>query len=366
MNLGQARAAVSHYAFCGLSREHLGELATELAPQWEARCQSGRRQRRRGDRRCQAGAGPKYALVFTDRLLVTLVHLRTGLDLRGPREDVRGRVLHNRPGNRRDQAASGRTRVRRPATTRPAPARPGRRVRLRRGRKRHTTHRRHRNPGPSAEGRTPRTGSLRLRQAQAEHRSRPPPSATAKDAPCGAGRCGRAGCTTRPRCAPRASLSSSGSEFPDQVSAPPRKPKNLGEGAITEQYGWRQAKRRQSSQRIAVEHATPNCVNGAPCSAGQDAARTTPRHTARSPAWALTAPPNEPPATGQRRCASRRRRSPLHFCQARALPIMVAWRIEVSLRAAQRSDTGCRCSHRGDSWRTPDGSRRRSEGGNRA
>jgi hypothetical protein len=39
------------------------------------------------------------------------------------------------------------------------------------------------------------------------------------------------------------------------VSAPPRKPKNLGEGAITEQYGWRQAKRRQSSQRIAVEHA---------------------------------------------------------------------------------------------------------------
>jgi DDE superfamily endonuclease len=45
------------------------------------------------------------------------------------------------------------------------------------------------------------------------------------------------------------------SEFPDQVSAPPRKPKNLCEGAITEQYGWRQAKRRQSSRRIAVEHA---------------------------------------------------------------------------------------------------------------
>jgi hypothetical protein len=45
------------------------------------------------------------------------------------------------------------------------------------------------------------------------------------------------------------------SEFPGQVSAPPRKPENLGEGTITEQYGWRQAKRRQSSQRIAVEHA---------------------------------------------------------------------------------------------------------------
>ena len=79
MNLGQARAAMSRYAFCGLSREHLRELVTELAPQWEARCESGRRQRRRGDRRRQAGAGPKYAWVFTGRLLVTLVHLRTGL-----------------------------------------------------------------------------------------------------------------------------------------------------------------------------------------------------------------------------------------------------------------------------------------------
>ncbi|MFJ1602148.1 hypothetical protein ACIOHS_02040 [Streptomyces sp. NPDC088253] len=44
-------------------------------------------------------------------------------------------------------------------------------------------------------------------------------------------------------------------EFPDQVSAPPREPKNLGEGALTDQYGRRQAKRRQSSQRIPVEHA---------------------------------------------------------------------------------------------------------------
>ncbi len=44
-------------------------------------------------------------------------------------------------------------------------------------------------------------------------------------------------------------------DLPGQVSAPPRKPENLGEGAITEQYGWRQAKRRQSSRRIAVEHA---------------------------------------------------------------------------------------------------------------
>jgi hypothetical protein len=70
---------MSHSAFCGLSRGHLGELVTELAPRWEARCESGRRQRRRADRRRQGRRWPKYELVFTGRLLVTLVHLRTGL-----------------------------------------------------------------------------------------------------------------------------------------------------------------------------------------------------------------------------------------------------------------------------------------------
>jgi hypothetical protein len=75
----RARAAMSHFAFCGLSREHLGELVAELAPRWEARCESERSQRRCGDRRRRAGAGPKYELAFADRLLVTLVYLRTGL-----------------------------------------------------------------------------------------------------------------------------------------------------------------------------------------------------------------------------------------------------------------------------------------------
>lgn len=37
------------------------------------------RERRGGDRRRAAGAGPKRRLVFVDRLLVTLVHLRLGL-----------------------------------------------------------------------------------------------------------------------------------------------------------------------------------------------------------------------------------------------------------------------------------------------
>ncbi|MER6548354.1 transposase family protein [Streptomyces sp. NPDC001250] len=79
MKIKQARATMAHPAFCGVARQHLGELIEELAPRWEARCESARHKRRRGARRRQAGAGPKYELVFTDRLLATLVHLRTGL-----------------------------------------------------------------------------------------------------------------------------------------------------------------------------------------------------------------------------------------------------------------------------------------------
>ncbi|MEU4933219.1 IS5/IS1182 family transposase, partial [Streptomyces yokosukanensis] len=70
------RTALSHPSSCGLSRQRLGELIEELAPRWQARCESGRHGRRRGARRRHRGAGPKYELAFTDRVLATLVHLR--------------------------------------------------------------------------------------------------------------------------------------------------------------------------------------------------------------------------------------------------------------------------------------------------
>ncbi len=47
-------------------------------------------------------------------------------------------------------------------------------------------------------------------------------------------------------------------EFPDQVFAPPKKPKTAKDPAerpLTEYYGRREHKRRQSSRRICVEHA---------------------------------------------------------------------------------------------------------------
>jgi hypothetical protein len=262
---------MSHSALCGLSRVHRGELVTELAPRWEARCESGRRQRRRGDRR-QAGAGPKYALVFTGRLLVTLARLRTGLTREALDVTCQAGSSTTGRGDRRDQAAAGRARVRRPATTRPASAHPGRRVRLRRGRKRHTAHRRRRNPGPPAEGRTPRTGRL----VSGKRKQNTIKTATISDGQgrilwCGAVRPGRMhdqtatraeGIAGQFRLCPRVKAEAGegyrglASEFPGQVSAQPRKPENPGEGAITGQYGWRQAGRRQSCRRIAVGHAS--------------------------------------------------------------------------------------------------------------
>ncbi|MER6611536.1 transposase family protein [Streptomyces sp. NPDC000927] len=50
-----------------------------MADAWLAQCESVLRERRGAERQREAGAGPKHDLVFTDRLLVALVYLRTGL-----------------------------------------------------------------------------------------------------------------------------------------------------------------------------------------------------------------------------------------------------------------------------------------------
>ncbi|MEV1044070.1 transposase family protein [Streptomyces sp. NPDC049916] len=204
-----ARAALNHPVFCGISRTHLGDSIEELADPWLARCESQLHERRGAERQREAGAGPKHNLVFTDRVLVTLVHLRTGLphvalaELCGtarstisraigeirPLLAARGFAVPDRPDIRlptledvfayadaegiRLRIAGAETQVCRPKANRP-----GRRA------------------FAARRSRTP---------------SRPPPSATAKGACCGRGRTARAACTTKPRCAPTASPSSSGS-----------------------------------------------------------------------------------------------------------------------------------------------------------
>ncbi|MGW7196544.1 transposase family protein [Streptomyces chryseus] len=62
-----------------MSRAHLGDLVEELAVPWTARCESALQERRGGPRRRAAGAGPNHRLVFTDRVLVTLAVLRLQL-----------------------------------------------------------------------------------------------------------------------------------------------------------------------------------------------------------------------------------------------------------------------------------------------
>ena len=71
-----ARAALSHSAFTGISRHHLGRLVAELAGPWQARRDSDLRRRRGRERRRAPGAGRRHDLVFTDRVLVTLAVLR--------------------------------------------------------------------------------------------------------------------------------------------------------------------------------------------------------------------------------------------------------------------------------------------------
>src|SRR5215472_15791990 len=71
-----ARAALSHSAFTGISRHHLGRVVAELAGPWRARRESELRQRRGRDRLRAEGAGHPRDLVFTDRVLVTLAVLR--------------------------------------------------------------------------------------------------------------------------------------------------------------------------------------------------------------------------------------------------------------------------------------------------
>ncbi len=69
-------AAVADRRVTGLSPQVLAELVAELGPRWQAR-QDARLADR--PRRRAVGAGARHRLVFIDRLLATLVHLRHGV-----------------------------------------------------------------------------------------------------------------------------------------------------------------------------------------------------------------------------------------------------------------------------------------------
>ena len=71
-----ARTALSHPIFTGLRRRTLGKLIDELSGPWMKAEEDRLRGRRGHERKRAAGAGPDHDLPFTDRVIATLVHLR--------------------------------------------------------------------------------------------------------------------------------------------------------------------------------------------------------------------------------------------------------------------------------------------------
>ncbi|MFJ6687095.1 IS5/IS1182 family transposase, partial [Streptomyces werraensis] len=73
------RTVLAHRLFTGLPRHHLARLADELAEPWQAGVEGRRRAARGGVRERAEGAGARHQLVFVDRLVATLIHLRHDL-----------------------------------------------------------------------------------------------------------------------------------------------------------------------------------------------------------------------------------------------------------------------------------------------
>lgn len=269
MTLTWARAACSHPALSGVSRAHFGELLEELAPQWEAARESALRERRGGERRRAAGAGPKQRLVFTDRLLITLVHLRLGLPhaalaqlygvdrstVSGAIREVRrllaarGFTVPDRPGLRLRTledlfayADAEGIELRLDGTEvqvrRPRAGRPGRKAFVS-GKKKQNTIKT--TTFSDAQGRTLFSGIVRPGRMHDQTAARTEGIAE----------------QLHQHPTVRAEVDEGyrglANEFPGQVSAPPKKSKD--DVPLGEHHAWREQRRRQSSARIRVEHA---------------------------------------------------------------------------------------------------------------
>ncbi|MEU6512359.1 transposase family protein [Streptomyces sp. NPDC046942] len=226
-------------------------------------------ERRGGDRRRAAGAGRKHELVFIDRMLVTLVHLRTQLPHAALAElyDVgrstvteaiseirpllaeRGFAVPDRPG----------LRLRTLADVFAYAAAEGIKLRI---------------DGTETEVRRPKAHrSGRCAFVSGEKKQNTMKTTTISDRQgrtlwSGADRPGRMhdqtamrteGIAEQLRLHPtvKAEVDEGyrglANEFPDQISAPPKKPKH--DALLGERYAWREQRRRQSSRRICVEHA---------------------------------------------------------------------------------------------------------------
>lgn len=260
---------MSHRIFTGIPRRRLAKLVAELAGPWTAQQESRLCQRRGHDRLRAQGAGPNHDLPFTDRLIATLVVLRLQLphaavallyrvdrstitravsEIR-PLLAARGFAVAGKPGLRLRTladvfayaAAEGvelridgtEVQVRRPKANRP-------------GRRAFVSGKKKQNTGKAAiisdgSGRLLWCGAVRpgrmhdataMRTEGVEDLLRQYPKVKAQ---VDSGYQGLA------------------RDFPDQVTAPPKKPPKDADD--TQRAGYNTARHAQSSQRICVEHA---------------------------------------------------------------------------------------------------------------
>ncbi|GGW13607.1 hypothetical protein GCM10018980_16550 [Streptomyces capoamus] len=79
MTITVNRAVLSHQLFTGISRRDLRALVQEMAQPWLAAVESRGREVRGEARKRATGTGARHQLVFVDRLVATLIHLRHDL-----------------------------------------------------------------------------------------------------------------------------------------------------------------------------------------------------------------------------------------------------------------------------------------------
>jgi hypothetical protein len=252
MPSGLARVALSNRIWTGMSRARLGGLIGELAAPWAAAGEDRLHARRGHERLRAAGAGPGHDLPFTDRVIVTLVHLRFQLPHKAlavmygvDRSTVSRAIGEIRPRTLADvfacAAARGVT-LRLDGTEvqvrRPRAGKPGRRAFVS-GKKKQNTKKA--TVITDEKGRTLWAGAFRPGRMHDQTAVRTE---------------GIAGLFTRhPQVKAKVDAGYRGlaKEFPDQVQAPPLKP---GKDATPEETAaYEEQRHKQSSERICVEHA---------------------------------------------------------------------------------------------------------------
>ena len=269
MSSGWARAALSKRIFTGLQPRRLGRLIDDLSGPWMAAEEARLRERRGHDRERAAGAGPDHDLPFTDRVIVTLVYLRLQLPqpalaalygvhrstvTRAVREirpllAARGFAVPHRPGLRLRTladvfayASSCGVELRIDGTEvqvrRPRANKPGRRAFVS-GKKKMNTKKA--AVVTDERGRTLWAGAFRPGRMHDQTALRTEGIADLF--------------TQFPQVRAKVDAGYRGlaKEFPDQVTAPPLKPKK--DAPPEETAAYEEKRHRQSSERICVEHA---------------------------------------------------------------------------------------------------------------